>query len=166
MLEGLSLITKNLPESSDAKSDLDALTLQLYTEEPSVSRRSHTGEIVRVSTVTHSHERLIDEELTHERVEIERVPIGRHIASTPPVRQEGDVMIISVVEEHVVVERRLVLKEEIRIRRVRVTEHHRETVMVREQEAAITRTRPEPPVGESGPPPEETIPTLFAQEQQ
>ena len=39
-------------------------------------------------------------------------------------------------------ERRLVLKEEIRLRRVRTTEQHRETVMLREQQAVIERSEP------------------------
>lgn len=49
---------------------------------------------------------------------------------------------ISVVEEVLVLERRLVLKEEIRLRRVRTTEQHRETVMLREQQAVIERSEP------------------------
>ena len=55
------------------------------------------------------------------------------------ISQEGDTTIIPVVEEIVVVERRLVLKEEVRIRRVSTTEQHQETVVLREQEAVITR---------------------------
>ena len=125
--------------SSALNGDAEHLTLALHAEEISVSKRRVAGETVRVSTVTSERPRLVDEELTHERVEVERVPIGRPIDAAPPVRQEGDTTILSVVEEIVVVERRLILKEEVRIRRVRVTERHRETVMVREQEAVITR---------------------------
>ena len=51
--------------------------------------------------------------------------------------------IVPVVEEVVVVQRKLVLKEELRIRRVRTTEQHRETVTLRRHEAATTaRTCP------------------------
>jgi stress response protein YsnF len=50
--------------------------------------------------------------------------------------------VISVVEEVLVVERRLVLKEEIRLRRVRTIERHRETVTLREQQAVIERAEP------------------------
>ena len=57
----------------------------------------------------------------------------------PEVRQEGDTTIIPIVEEILVVERRLVLKEEVHIRRVRTTEHHKEAVMLRYQEAVVTR---------------------------
>ena len=104
-----------------------------------MSRRQVPGDTVRVSTVTRQREHLVDEAVTHERVEIERVPIGRPVDAAPPIREEGDTTIMSVVEEIVVVERRLILKEEVRIRRVRVSERHRESVTVREQDAVITR---------------------------
>jgi stress response protein YsnF len=55
------------------------------------------------------------------------------------VREEGDVTIMPVLEEIIVVERQLILKEEIHIRQLRTTERHRETVVLREQDAVITR---------------------------
>ena len=70
-----------------------------------------------------------------------RVAINQPIDAIPPVREEGDTTIMSVVEEVVVTERRLMLKEEVHITRIRVTEHHQETVIIREQEAIITRTK-------------------------
>ncbi len=128
------------PETSLSKlSESDTVTMPLHVEEIAVSRRQVAGDTVRVSTVTRQREHLIDEAVTHEQVEIERVPIGRRVDAAPPIREEGDTTIMSVVEEIVVVERRLILKEEVRIRRVRVSERHRESVMVREQDAVITR---------------------------
>jgi stress response protein YsnF len=44
------------------------------------------------------------------------------------------------VEEIVIVERRLLFKEEVHIRRVRQTAQHVETVALRRQEAVVTRT--------------------------
>ncbi len=115
-------------------------TLPIYVEELDVSRRRVATALVRATTMTHSRERLVEEDLVHERVEVERVAIGRVVDAVPPVRVEGDTTILSVVEEEVVVERRLVLKEEVHVRRVRTTEHHVETVVVREQDVAVTRT--------------------------
>lgn len=126
--------------SSASNSEAGDLIVPLHTEAIAVTRLQVAGETVRVSTVLREQERLVDEELTHERVEVERVPIGRPVDVAPPVREEGDTTIIPVMEEIVVVERRLILKEEVRIRRVSVTEQHRETVTVREQDAVITRT--------------------------
>ena len=116
--------------------------IPLHVEELSVSRRQTAGDTLQVSTVTREYERFVDEMLNHERVEIERVPIGRPVDAIPPVRQEGDTTIMSVVEETIVVERHLILKEEVRIRRLRVSERHQETVVLRKQEALIARVEP------------------------
>lgn len=107
------------------------------------SRREIKKATVQVTLVTGTREQLIDEELTHVRVEIERVPIDRTVEVAPPIRQEGDITIIPVVEEIVVVERQLVLKEEVRVRRVSTKEQHQETVVLRQQEAVITREEPD-----------------------
>jgi stress response protein YsnF len=129
-----------VPTSPAFSSEADGLTAVLQAEEISVSRQQSEGDTYRVITITRERERPVDEELLHQRVEVRRVPINQPISAVPPVREEGDTTIISVVEEVVVIERRLMLKEEIHITRVRVTEHHQETVMIREQEAVITRT--------------------------
>ncbi|MGI4797185.1 MAG: YsnF/AvaK domain-containing protein [Janthinobacterium lividum] len=119
----------------------DEIVLPLYAEQIAVARHKLERKVqVHLRTVNRDH--AVDELLTHERVEIERVPIGRQIDAIPANRQEGDTTIIPVVEEVVVVHRQLVLKEEIRMRRVRVTEHHRETVSLREQEATVERDEP------------------------
>ena len=118
----------------------EELVVPLYAEDVAVSRRRVDTSIVRVATVTHHRDHLVAESLTHERVEIEHVPVGRYVDAVPPVREEGDVTIMPVVEEVVVMERKLLLREEVHIRRIRSTEQHRETVQLRQQEAVVTRT--------------------------
>jgi stress response protein YsnF len=119
------------------------LRIPLHVEEVSVSRREVEKANVEISLITGTHGQLIDEELTQVRVEIERIPIGRTIDVVPPITEEGDTTIIPVVEEIVVVERRYVLTEEIHIRRVTTKERHQETVMLRKQEAVVTRKEAE-----------------------
>jgi stress response protein YsnF len=116
------------------------LVLPLYAEDVSVSPRRVATTVVRVATVTRSRDELIDESLTHEGVEIERVPIGLYVDAMPAVREEGDLTIMPVVEEIVVVERKLLLREEVHIRRIRSKEQHVETIKLREQDVVITRT--------------------------
>jgi stress response protein YsnF len=124
-----------------SSSDPAQIVVPLHVEDVTVERRKLERDVrVHVRTVSHDH--LIDEALVRERVEIERVAIGRPVDTIPPVREEGDTTVISVIEEVVVVERRLILKEEIRLRRVRTTERHRETVVLREQQAVIERAEP------------------------
>jgi stress response protein YsnF len=127
----------------DREQQTKDLRIPLHVEEISVSRREIKKANVQVALVTGTREQLIDEELTHVRVEIERVPIDRTVEVMPLTRQEGDITIIPVVEEIVVVERRLVLKEEVRVRRVSTKEQHQETVVLRQQEAVVTREEPD-----------------------
>lgn len=146
--------------------DPDQKMLSLQAEEVTVSRRQVVGDVVRVATVTREHEHLVDEVLSHEHVEIRRVPIGREVDAIPPVREEGNSMVLPVVEEVVVIERRLILKEEIHVTRMRGTEHHRESVMLRAQDAVITRTEAEPDAVGNTPRPVGVKTSTLAQEQQ
>ena len=127
-------------KSNPLQEDLeDSGTLPLLSEEIAVSKETVETGRVRVATRTRERDALIDEDLAREHVEIDTVPIGSRIDAMPAVRQEGDTTIIPIVEETLTVERRLVLKEEVRVRRVRETEHHKETVKLRYQEAVVTR---------------------------
>ena len=124
--------------------------LPLLAEEVAVSKQVVETGRVQIARVTHEREQLIDQLLAHEAVEIDRTRIGRQIDAMPAVREEGDTIVIPLVEEVLVVERRLFLKEEVRIRRVRTTERHQESVTLRHQEVVVTRLPVEPPaVGES-----------------
>jgi uncharacterized protein (TIGR02271 family) len=123
-----------------------AEVLQLFAEEAMVSRQTVETGRVRIATVTHTRDHLVDELLARTDVEVERVPIGRVIDAIPPVRDDADVVIIPVVEETVVLERKLVLKEELHIRRKHTTERFQQTVKLRHQTAEVTRIpAPGPP---------------------
>lgn len=118
---------------------LDTEVLQLHAEQVEIGRhRRETGHVT-VSTVTRTHDHLVDELLASERVDVEHVAIDRMVDEMPAVREEGDTIIIPVVEEVVVVERRLMLRKEVRITRVRSVHHHHEVVQLRSQEAVVSR---------------------------
>jgi stress response protein YsnF len=89
--------------------------IPLFEERLAVTRQVVPTARVQVSRVTHSREELVDELLSREKVEVERVAIGQTVETMPPVREEGDYLIIPVVEEVLKIERVLVLKEEVRI---------------------------------------------------
>ena len=97
-----------------------------------------TGRL-RVSKQTHIHEADVDADLLREEAIVETVPRGQRIFAMPVTRVEGDTTIIPVVEEVLFTERRLFLKEEIRVTRRRTTEHFHDTVTLRRQEAVVSR---------------------------
>lgn len=119
--------------------DKDQVVVPLHAEEVSVAKRRVVTGQVKVGTVTKESEQLVEELLEHEHVEIERIAIGRQVDKAPSVRQEGDTLIIPILEEIVIVERRLLLKEEVHVRRTREKQPYQERVVIRKQEAVITR---------------------------
>ena len=137
------------PAQDDSRADKlparGADVLQLFAEEAKVSRQTVETGRVRISTVTHTRDHVIDELLACTNVEVERIPVGKMIDAIPPVKNEADLMIIPIVEETVVVERRLLLKEELHVRRLQTTERYRETVQLRHQTAKVTRTPAQTP---------------------
>jgi uncharacterized protein (TIGR02271 family) len=117
------------------------LVMPLHAEEMVVAKRQ-VARTVRVTRETRSRDTLVEEALTQTGVVIERVPMGQFIEAMPPVREEGDLTILPVVEEVVVTTRRLRLVEEVRIRRVQTTSNYVETVKLREQHVVVTRSEP------------------------
>ena len=132
--------------AADANNAGREIVVPLFEEEVNVAKRVVDTGRVQVSRVTHSHQHMVDELLRHEKVEVERVPMDRPVDAMPSIRQEGDVTIVPVVEEVLKVERRLVLREEVHIRRIQQTERYQEEVTLRKQEAVISRLAPEEPV--------------------
>lgn len=98
----------------------------------------------QVSTTTEE----VDEALRDFKVEIERRPIGTHLdgLDVPPERYEGDTLVIPVVEEVLVTEKRLLLVEEVRITGVRATHRKPQRVTLRKEAVSVERLEPEAPV--------------------
>jgi uncharacterized protein (TIGR02271 family) len=75
----------------------------------------------------------------HEVVEVKRVPVNRVIESIPQMRTEGDVVIIPVVEEELVIQKRLVLKEEVHVRRKTTSRKIAKEAIVKREHATVQR---------------------------
>ena len=108
------------------------------------TRQVITGR-VRVQTITDTIEELAQAEVLQEIVEVTRVPIDQVVATAPEIRTEGDVTIVPMLEEVLVVEKRLVLKEELHIRRRVGTETIEVPVTLRKQRAIVEREAPDDP---------------------
>ena len=109
-------------------------------------RQVETGR-VRVSLTTEVVEEVLRETLRTRRAAVERHPVGRTVTEIPQVRQEGNVLVIPVVEEVLVVEKRLVLKEEIHLRLDEVVTEVERPATRRVQHAEVTRLPPAPDTG-------------------
>lgn len=77
-----------------------------------------TGRGVRITKHITEREAHIDDPLMHEEVTVERVPIDMLVSGPEPTQHyEGDTLVIPVLEEVLVLEKRVRLKEEVRVTR-------------------------------------------------
>jgi stress response protein YsnF len=100
---------------------------------------------VRVRTVTDTVEELAHASVQREDIEVTRVPIDKVVETAPEIRTDGDVTIVPVLEEVLVVVKRLVLKEELHIRCRVETEAVEVPVTLRKQRAIVERLAPDAP---------------------
>ena len=98
----------------------------------------------RVTKTVNVHDEVVDEPLTFQTVDVERRAIGKLLASmdVPMPRQEGNTWVLPVVEEVLVTEKRLLLKEEIRITRTESVHRQAQRVSLRSEEVSIDRLDP------------------------
>lgn len=108
-------------------------------------RAVETGK-VKISKRVNEHEELIDVPFSYEEVRVERLPVEQFVDEAPPVRTEGGVTIIPILEERYVLEKKLVLVEELHVYKEKIESHQPQTVKVLKEEMAVERVPP----GQSG----------------
>ncbi|WP_375459633.1 YsnF/AvaK domain-containing protein [uncultured Enterovirga sp.] len=118
-------------------------TVPIVEEEAHIEKRQVESDRVRVSTHTDLVEEHLRETLRTDEVEVMRVPVNRTLEpgeAAPTIRTEGNVTIVPVLEEIAVVEKRLLLREELHILRDTTTETVEVPVTLRKQRAVVDRT--------------------------
>jgi uncharacterized protein (TIGR02271 family) len=131
-------------------------TIPVVEETARVEKQAVATGRVRVRTETETHDQVLRESLRSDSVAVARVPVNRTLAegeAAPVARVEGGVTIIPILEEILVVEKRLVLKEEVHIRQTSADEVVEVPVSLRRQRAVVERVDPEGHASEQTVPP-------------
>lgn len=129
-------------------SDSGRAAVPVVEERLLVNKRTvQTGRVVVNKRVV-EEQQAFEQPLSKEEVVVERVAVGRLVDGPVADRQEGDTLVLAVVEEVLVVEKRLMLKEEVRITRNSTERVQREAVTLRREEVEINRV--DENVGENG----------------
>jgi uncharacterized protein (TIGR02271 family) len=113
--------------------------IELVEERLEVEKRAVERGRVVVRKHVDTREEIAEAVLHQDELSVERVPLGVPVDAAPPVREEGDVLIVPVLEEQLVIQTRLILKEELRITRRRREETFREPVRLRVERAEVVR---------------------------
>lgn len=123
--------------------DDEKTVIPVIAEELDVHSRVVPTGGVRVHRRLLEHDEDIETTLRREHLDIRRVIINEEVEGPLPMREEGDTIIVPIVEEVLIVEKRYRLKEEVRMTRRVVQEPHHERVVVRRQEPEIEEIGPD-----------------------
>ncbi len=139
------LLTQNQSSKygSTAFGDSGQIVIPLLAEQLNIARQKVLTGGVRVHKTDSEQIETIDEPTLREEMEIQRVAVNRFITEPAAVRYEGDVMIVPLMEEVLVVEKKLVLREEIRITKRHDTLRNPQQYVVRREEATLEKIKPD-----------------------
>jgi len=141
------------PDSRSADDRISAsdasVAIPLIAEDVSVARESVETGAVRVRKHVERRSERVDEPVFHERVEVERRPVNRVVDRAPGIRQEGETLVVPVLEEVLVVEKRLVVREELHIKRVRDRSRVQQEITLQAEHASVERIDERPGAGDS-----------------
>ena len=125
--------------SSDTRHPMQ-MTFPVMEEDVKVGKRVvDTGRGVRIHKTVSAREQVLDQPLLQDRLDVEHVQIGKVVAESdlPQTRYEGDTLVVPVLEEVLVVQKQLLLKEEVRITRRREAVRKPETVTLRTEHVQV-----------------------------
>jgi uncharacterized protein (TIGR02271 family) len=98
---------------------------------------------VHIEKKVHHKEETIHIPVVNEEVEIKKIAVNEYVEIMPQVRYEGDTIIIPVVKEIVVVEKKLLLVEEVYVTKLSNTTAEEKNVILREEEVTVERFDPD-----------------------
>lgn len=130
-------------EADTASKIIPVIEEQIHIQKHAVDQGGY-----RLSKKVSIRHETVDEPLVSRSVQIERHAVGRLLPTmeSPPARREGTTMIFSVVEEVLVTEKRLMLKEEIHVTQTEATIHRPVNVALRSEEMVIELLEPHEPL--------------------
>ncbi|TCJ13331.1 DUF2382 domain-containing protein [Flaviaesturariibacter flavus] len=133
-------VTPGTTAAQNTPSDTDELVIPVVQEFMTVDKEVVETGRINIRTTVHEKEETINIPLLSEYYDVQRVPKKDVYAKAPVPRQEGDVIIVPVVKEILVIEKRYEVTEEVHlIRKTTSTPHIQQIVLLKEQ-VEVVRT--------------------------
>jgi uncharacterized protein (TIGR02271 family) len=119
----------------------NSFTLPVVEETVHVEKKTTETGKVKISKTVKVDTETVNLLQVQDEVQIERIAINEFVQTPPPpVRYEGDIIIIPVLQEVMVTEKRLLLIEEVRITKRKVESKESQEVALRKEEIKVERS--------------------------
>jgi len=133
-------MAKDQTQSASPRGDYsEEILVPVIEEDVTAGAKPIKTGAVRVDKHVEKRLRTIETPLMHENIEIRRVPVNRVVTETPGIRKQGEMTIIPVVEEELVISKRLIVREEIHVIRHRTKDRFVKEVTLNRESAEVHR---------------------------
>jgi len=128
---------------------MDKSRIPIVEERATIEKKVVPTGAVRITSKVAERLEMLRDELIAQTVAVERVVVDREVDTPPGIRSEGDVLIIPVVEQRLVVEKRWVVTEELHVRRREHVEVVEIPVELRSTQVSVERVEAAPQPGDA-----------------
>jgi uncharacterized protein (TIGR02271 family) len=120
----------------------NSIVIPVIQEQITVEKEIVEASKVHVRTKVTEEEATVNVPIISEQYEVKRVPVNKVFNIAPSVRYEGDVLIVPVIEEVVVVEKRYKVVEEVHLIKRTTETPFMQQVTLRKEDVQVERIKP------------------------
>jgi len=113
--DGSYYYPRSFEDVSVDKAPGEEVVVPVIEERVEVEKRVREVGGVRVHKRVHEEPFVVDEVLSYDEIQVARVPVNQYVSGPVSIRYENDTTIVPVLEEVLVTEKRLVLREEVHV---------------------------------------------------
>jgi len=117
----------------------EPIVIPVIEEELSIGKKVVESAKVKISKTVSEEQVTLTEPVISEELIVERISVNKMQETTPVVRHEGNKTIIPVIKEVLVVEKKIVLVEEIHVTRKEVKSYVKHSDTIRKEEIQVER---------------------------
>ncbi len=119
------------------------VSLNVFEEQAQVDKKVIEKGTVRIVKKVNTEDETINIDLKTEEIKVERITVNKYVDTPPVVRYEGNTTIIPVIKEVAVVEKKLLLVEEIYITKTINITGEEKIIPLRKEEVIVETSRSE-----------------------
>ena len=112
-------------------------SLNVLQEQVNIDKKIVESGKVVIHKKVHKEDKDVEVPVSHEEVEIKKVTVNKYVTEAPDVRYEGNTTIIPVIKEVAVIEKKLLLVEEIHVIKHVVEQTEEHVVPLRKEEIQV-----------------------------
>ena len=128
----------HLNEPGPSISGTEKTTIPVLEEQIFITKEVVESGKVRISKTVQDITEMVNMPITHEEHDVKRVPVNKIITSPPPaMRHEGDTIIIPVLREELVVQKRLILVEEVHVTKRKIKNTIQQPVTLLKEQVVV-----------------------------